>query len=357
MTNIYFWCTGQDENIGDVLLRRRMLRTLRLHGVVHAYVGPRASDGFIESLIGNDERVVLHRAFLPFVRSATASVMRRSGVLVFNPGEIRCSGWYAKHHGLLLPTQLVARLRGVPIIRAGVGTRNDHWFWKIPLVLSVRLSTLNIWRDEFSRSVFGQGTVMPDWGFDERLDGVPAAGALPPRTLLAVSLRGDRPPQSDEWVNGVRATAQRLGLRLVALSQVKRDTEMNRQLSVRLGCDLVDWPTDVSHREQERAVRDVYQRSALVLSDRLHGLIMGISEGALPVGLVEREDAKTGGHFEAASIPRISADSTGWSSEKVSEFIEGVMSRREEIDGLLADARERVRDMDVAIAAALTSQI
>ncbi len=46
---VFFWCRGQDDNIGDVLLRRRMLRDLRRLGEVHVLIGG-ASEGFIESM-------------------------------------------------------------------------------------------------------------------------------------------------------------------------------------------------------------------------------------------------------------------------------------------------------------------
>ena len=48
--------------------------------------------------------------------------------------------------------------------------------------------------------------------------------------------------------------------------------------------DHLRWDEGRSHREQEALVRGCYERSLAVVSDRIHALIIGLTEGAVPIG-------------------------------------------------------------------------
>ncbi|MET3511162.1 hypothetical protein [Plantibacter flavus] len=355
--SIYFWATGQDDNVGDVLLRRRMLRTLQRHGVCHLFVD-QASPGFIDSLLAETDRdaVKLYRTFGSWALAATLHSLGRGWVLAYNPGEIKVSAWYAKFHALLLPAQLLGRLRSNPTIRAAVGIHgagpDTDLRWAFPIRLAARLSALNTWRNQASRDLLGVGDLQPDWGFDENLADVEVAAG---RTLLAVTMRADRPEPSDEWCAAVNVAADRLGLTPIVVTQVRRDHSTGAALAARNGWRFDGWSDDTSHLDQERRVRTLYQASLLVVSDRLHALVMGLTEGAVPAGLFEHSDTKIDLHFTAAGFSNVGTSVRDWSSALIAEEIVRTAHAREALLVDMQAAREHVRSADVAIDSLLSS--
>lgn len=347
---IYFWATGQDDNVGDVLLRRRMLRTLQRLGDCHIYVGP-ASEGFVQSLLVDSTRATLYTSFYRWAWAATRTAWSKQWALAFNPGEIRLTGWYARRHLALMPAQVFAKLRRNPVLRAGVGIKDaaisQRSAWGAVLRYSAVLSSINTWRNSPSLELIGIGEVVPDWGFDENLT-LPAAGR---RRYLAVALRYDRPAPSDGWCRGVSQAAAELGLKVLVVVQVRRDSPRAKELADRHGWLLQDWPHDVGQLQQEIAVRKSYRQSVLVVSDRLHALVMGATEGALPSGLIEHEDVKIASHFAAAGMGQVVLHVAGWSPGQIAAQLARVSRSKEELQQMLETARARVRGCDLAIQA------
>ncbi|NKV63692.1 hypothetical protein GS924_06630 [Rhodococcus hoagii] len=96
---------------------------------------------------------------------------------------------------------------------------------------------------------------------------------------------------------------------------------------------------DVTHTEQEARVRALMRSARAVVSDRIHALIMGTTEGALPIGLIPSDDSKVGSHFAAAGIHNIAAHCDGMGRGAVQDFVAEILQRSEE----LGDAFERSR--------------
>ncbi len=71
----------------------------------------------------------------------------------------------------------------------------------------------------------------------------------------------------------------------------------------------------MTHTEQEARVRALMRSARAVVSDRIHALIMGTTEGALPIGLIPSDDSKVGSHFAAAGIHNIAAHCDGMGGE------------------------------------------
>jgi hypothetical protein len=97
-------------------------------------------------------------------------------------------------------------------------------------------------------------------------------------------MRGDRVAPSDAWIKQVQRLADEQAARVVVVVQVRRDRERARELAAALDALLVDWEPDTSHRDQEAIVRAAYRRCSAVVSDRIHALIIGWTEGATPLG-------------------------------------------------------------------------
>lgn len=344
--SVYYWCIGQDDNIGDVVLRRRMLRTLRRLGPVHALVGD-ASDGFVEALDLTAGGEVVHRSKARWAARALAAATRSGFVLAYDPGEVQIGSQSAASHAALLPVQLLAKVRGGASVRAAVSLLGGESPWRAPVLASARLCDVNAWRVPPPIEGVRQRRVMPDWAFDERLDDLddpPPEDA--PRTTFLLSYRYNRPPLDEAALAAVRAVAAERSLDVVVFNQVRRDRDRSIELAERLGAHAEVWDDGTSHLERERAVRSLLRGAAAVASDRLHALIVGAVEGAVPIGLLTATDTKIGPHLRVAGIDGVSVDATGMSTEAVHRFLQDALEQRGAIRAAVAEAQRAVRVVD-----------
>ncbi|WP_051515629.1 glycosyltransferase family 4 protein [Candidatus Blastococcus massiliensis] len=336
---------GQFENIGDVILRRQLLDWVRETGELHVYVGSSPA-GYDEGLgLGPDDRV--YRSLRAWYRVALTSALRGGAAYVFKPGEIQLTLAGLKEHLSALPLLLALRLRGGAAVRAGVGTRN---FAPVPRALmrpSIALSDLTLWRDDATGAYMGTGEVMPDLAFGEGADDDAVASfsvRSPERDVLVVSMRGDeasRPHPSDAWLAGVRAYAAQNALTIWAVTQVRTDDARTVRLAADLGGRALTWPESTPHDEQERRLRELYSRTAVVISDRLHVLIAAFTEGAVPVGASVEGSDKVDRHFATIGLHGVSIPAG--SGEELTGRLKDLADRRAEMFGRLLEARTRLR--------------
>ncbi|MBD8518355.1 polysaccharide pyruvyl transferase family protein [Plantibacter sp. CFBP 8804] len=275
--------TGQDDNIGDSVLRRAHLDFLRSFGSLHVLVGANSQD-YISGL-GLSAEDVQYSSPAGWRRSAAMSMLRRRTALAFNCGEIRLDSAYLKTYLGHLPLVLLSRLHGGYSLHLGYGVRQSAYRWRRTIGMMLRLTRLSSWRDSSSARLMRVGSVTPDWAFStgqsaQQLD----KGRLNSRNYLSLSMRGDRDFPPPNWFDSVLALAQVLDLEIVVVPQVRRDNRHNRELSERLGARFVPWEME-NHTVRETTVRALYASSSVVVSDRLHALIIGATEGAAPVGL------------------------------------------------------------------------
>lgn len=323
---VYVWCTGQDDNIGDVVLRRRLLDELRPFGRLHVFLSD-ASHEFVDAL-GLAQDDVVYRAHEEW-KAALAAHARRGPVLsVGKPGELQVDR-VALRRSLrrLFLNRRVARHGGL-VVQLGVGARRQPDRLMSLFRLAFRYHDKILWRDPQSQAHFKLGSVMPDWGFADFGPLRPAAPALgdSPRDLLAISMRGDRPLPGRAWQEAVRTFCQESGLKPVLVTQVRRDGERSRILAHELEAYLVDWD-DQTHAAQEIRLRDIYARSALTLSDRLHVLIVALTEGSVPLCLLDREEHKIGRHFDAVDYPGASLDVSDLRSDGIVRHLHAAQAR------------------------------
>lgn len=336
---------GQYDNIGDIILRRQLLVWLRDVGALHTYVG-HAPPGYAEGL-ELDPADVRYASFRGWYLAALRSALAGRAVYAFKPGEIQLTVVGMKEHLSVLPLLLLCRLRGGAVVRVGSGSRN---FAPLPRLLmwpSVRASDLVAWRDADTAAYVGRGEVMPDLAFGEGSDETVLRGG--DRDTLVVSLRSDRPLPDDPWFEALRAHAAGRGLRIVVVSQVTRDIERSAQIARRLDGEEMPWDGTAPDRH-EAALRAVYRRSALVVSDRLHVLIAALTEGAAISAAVRNGSAKIERHLAVIGLTGVSVDVHDLpTSRVVDEFARAESRRTEAIDRLLEGrhalglVRDRVR--------------
>ena len=146
------------------------------------------------------------------------------------------------------------------------------------------------------------------------------------------------------WLEGVRAFCGEIGLRPLVVTQVGRDAERNRELAGLLNAGLIDWKNE-PHAVQERRLRAVYEKSALVLSDRLHVLILAFTEGAVPLCMLDRPEDKIGRHFDAVGYTGTSIDVSELSAEQVAQRLMVAMGRQAEAEAARTRATEMIAEV------------
>lgn len=344
---VYAWATGQDDNIGDSLLRRPYMNMLREIGPVVAWIG-QASNGFKAGLGMRAEDVALH-SFWQWYRAALFSSVRTKTVVAINAGEITVSGKGAARLAALCLVIALAKIRGGGSIWLGAGVPNCRPILVLPYIAAARISEGARWRQPESEVYLRSRGLVPDWAFSL---GSSVEDWEPPsvRSKMALILRGDRPRPSREWLHWVGDLARRLDLQPVVVVQVERDAKRAIEVSTELGGIVEKWP-DSDHLAQEQRVRTVYADCALAIGDRLHGLIVAASEGAVPLGWVESSKGKIDSHFAVVNLPWVGSMEGSRIIEYPPVELQQVLEWQEELEGSISEARKQWDDVRKAAVA------
>lgn len=268
---------GQDDNLGDSALRAAYYLAARGDDRrFHVLLENRSSD-YLTGIPLDPEDIVYTERSAWYAASDAAP----------RPSHL-CEAGEINPRGRRYPSvALSERLRraadaGGAVIAAGFGLKDPASADPSRFDVTLREADVVSWRDAVSRDAAGFGEVAPDWAFAL---GKPTADWAPTdeRPLLAVTLRFDRPAPDDAWLDAVRSLASRTSTRIATVAQVARDAPRAVRLAEQLGGDYLVAPS-TSHADLDAHVRDVYGRSLAVISDRAHGLIIGATEGAFPLG-------------------------------------------------------------------------
>lgn len=297
---VFAWITGQATNIGDSLLRRPYVAALSQIGPTELWVR-RASPDFLTGLDLPEGVRVTHSFFAWYARLVKSALSQRT-VLALNAGEVRVRPAIA---GLMFAMGVgvsLVRLRGgVAVWLGGTVPASGRTELLAPYRWVARRTALQVWREAGPSVSIVPGEVAPDWAFatgSRRSDWAGEAS----RTCIALVVRGDRDYPSAEWLSWVRRLIETRSLIPIAVVQVEADRDVARRLANDLGGEVLYWDPGVSHAEQEKLVRELYQRCLIVVGDRLHGLVLGATEGAIPLGWIEASRGKIAAHFDAAGL-------------------------------------------------------
>ncbi len=347
---VFVRLTGEDFNLGDTALRRAMLREIASEVPVHAFVKDHAAD-YVEAL-GLRAGDVAYADEGAFAGALRAQVARGPIVLLEKPGAFKGAHRFGRDWHRKAARAARVRAAGGAVLWLGGGIQAPPTLRQRAIMrLHARLADSVIWRDTGSADWFGCGEVMPDWAF-----------ALPPqgcaggtRRTLGISLRAGRAAPPDGWVRALARYCEEAGLEPVAISQVRIDDAPACALAARLGCAAIIWGEERSHLAQEAIVRDAYAGCALVVSDRLHVLVLALTEGAVPCCLLPSSEDKIARHFAAIGARGIAADVSALEEDALVAAFGRAARRSDELRGLSDAARGAVqaigRDARALIAA------
>lgn len=341
MTEIFVLCSGQEDNIGDVVLRRALLTALRPHGRLHIYLSS-ASANFTEALeLAPDD--VIYRTMKSWRSSAYRSARQSTIWFVDKPGELQMSTRAVIAQLRHVPLTIAARLGRGRVLRLGIGQRHPRFAPKWVLRAAFAFSDRVAWRDTASHQYFKIGQVMPDWGFRESSDH--ANRGASDRHRVVLSYRSDRPRLSEATTSAISQFTEQAGLNLVVVTQVLRDEEAGSQLADELGAEFIGWPDSRSHAEQEALLREVYREAAIVVSDRLHVLIVAATEGAIPFSIVNYSESKVARHFAAIGYPNVTLNTAGMEAPQIVALLIEQTKRSAEISRAVETAVKAVDEI------------
>lgn len=328
--------SGQDDNLGDSALRAGLLGALRVPGAqLHVLLEGQSSDYLAGlPLIHTDRRYSTRNEWSARLRGCDRPVY------VVNAGEVNPGAGTRFPRPDVAAEMRMVVAHGGSIVAAGLGLKDPAGAREVVFDEVLRRMDVLSWRDQVSADEVAIGEVAPDWGF--RLGTASAAwrdtGA---RRLLAVTLRFDRPRPDGAWLGAVRAIAGELGTSIVTVAQVARDAPTAVWLAERLGGRYLQAPR-TDHATLDRHVRAVYAESIAVISDRAHALILGATEGAVPVGSAQ-DPEKVRRILETAGLGELTGTHATF-SERASA--DGIVRMRTRLPAALHEARVRLDDLE-----------
>lgn len=338
-TRTFVSLTGPAGNLGDALIRRGTLDWARgTSDQLVVYTGE-APDVWLRQLgVPTDALVLRSKRSVPRWLWMLATAPARP-VLVFEAGEVPLDRGNVLRELVFLLETLVVRLKRGVVVRPPRGIRapTNPATWLH--ARAARLSQIALWRDQRSATIAGGGRTAPDIGFAA---GVCTGLAWNEREELIVSLRGTRPHPGDLWVDAVRATAAAGGLRIRTVVQVREDETRARELADDLGGVFEPWG-DTHAVAQEELLRQRYDGARLVLSDRMHVLVLAALSGAAPVELVPSPSLKITEAFATIGLHKLSLDVSDADADGMRLFLQAQLRRTAEVS-------ERVRDADARLA-------
>lgn len=286
-------CVAQHDNLGDLVIRRTVVRWLAESCHTPHVLVEGMPKGFVDGL-QLEVPTVLYRSRVRWLAALARSAARGPIALVFTPGPqsltvTTSQVWHALVN--LMLAQLVT-LRSGTVLKIGRSIEPGSLFMlALERSLARRISMYTV-RDEQSKRTLQipHVAVAPDVAWNAGLESELVDGTVP-RFRLAMSFRSDRSFDRRAVVNLVEE-ARRRDLVPTLVTQVRRDDALHRRLAEELGCDLIHWPVDRYHRLQLRAVLRAYQESVLVVSNRLHSVIFGMIAGGTPLALTSSSDTK-----------------------------------------------------------------
>ncbi|WP_157407479.1 polysaccharide pyruvyl transferase family protein [Arthrobacter sp. ZBG10] len=331
--------TGAYGNIGDGVIRRRIFGWVRDLGPIHAYVG-NATDDWIEQLgLSPEDKIYRSADKIAWMKLSVSSTA--PAALILDPGEVPLDRKAFIPEGIFTALTWMTRLRGGVVVRPPRGVGKSDWATKAVHRMGVAASQIALWRNQRSMDLIRRGELSPDTAFQEDFT---STGNEERRDLI-ISLRAARPYPSPAWFETIRTIQESYGVKVAVASQVREDEPRSRELAAALGAEYVAWGTakDLAH---EGVLRARYHNAKIVVSDRLHVLILAALAGAVPLEIVDRPKDKVALHFAQIGAPKVSIDVSDSSVEEMTRFINDAVSGLPNLRMSMESARNSLNNFE-----------
>lgn len=335
----FYSAKTQFSNAGDALINRELTRLLRARGKIVAISGA-APSNFIAEIGLNDDELISGKEVKLILEAIRARLMGRIVYLVQTPGDIGAGGSVvpALVRAVLAP---VLAILGIRIIHVGASLSETSRF-KLTLLAwrSIFLQGLGL-RDHRSLetaadSRFRNFCYFPDLAF---------GAGFSPRSLkeekekhkngirIALSFRGDKfsSRQREDLISVIRKSLAKIpevsSVKIVV--QVDMDLTFSRQILE----GLADWEPELVHTLSIEALRVIYSEADVILTNRLHALLLAALSGAAPIAMVDAlRNKKVVGLLEGLGLADLVCDVSD------SEFLEKFIARIDDVRGRFAEA-------------------
>ncbi|MFT4256220.1 MAG: polysaccharide pyruvyl transferase family protein [Pseudoxanthomonas sp.] len=277
---------AQEDNLGDIEIRSVLLDWITSSGIDVLGYRNSMSDSYMEPFLAypqirwHENQLRLQASMLKaLARGDRIHFFLAPGPQVFNsqPAEV------AKFFVSLANAKLAsisgggAHVIGRAFRGSGASRRPTQALAKLAKTLAVR--------DPMSRECIGHlGNICPDLAF------YPEKWDTQPKRYAVFCLRetdGLGPRSFDAAITAAKES----GLDPVFVVQVRRDNALGTAIAAPLGIPVVRWD-EQSHAQQLARVEEIYSQAAVVISNRLHGLILGARAGAVPIMVPAEGDTK-----------------------------------------------------------------
>lgn len=316
---------GQRDNVGDSVLRRPYLDALRRRGELHVL----ASGEDFSSGLGLRAEDIVYSSRARWFLGAVGSAVRGNLHFAVNAGEV--VGTRKEQLRAIWQPVLacLARISGGSVFLAGVAVRPGTDVAKTHLRGLARMATVKTWRDQATVEDVGIGTAQPDWAF--ALGATANCGS--PRKRLAICFRGDRRLPSEAFLRSLREFSDEEQLEPWVVVQVRRDRAAATALQGLIGGQILVWPDHTSHAAQEARLRAFYRECSVVVSDRIHSLIIACTEGATPIGATTSSSAKLSRTFSHVMPLEIIDATLSRSPDEWRRSVESITDLTQGLDG------------------------
>jgi hypothetical protein len=334
--HVFASLVAQHENLGDVALRQQMVSSTRSLGRLNLLVSNCPSD-YLKSLkLPRDSLLIKSR--MKWSGRLLYQSLRRASTLVYSPGPqlLEDRPRVIANELIRIAVTCVLRLLGARVIRLGRSFESQGRAMLTLVRLHTRMLTVAINRDSRLNPGLANCHVLPDL--------VLRGGDSEPNFTgrhLAVSIRFDRRFDVDGFARDLRSLADRTGLMPLVVSQVTFDVCRNQDLADRLGARHVGATGGV--RQRMNAVSEAYRDSGVVLSDRLHALIMGLTHGAVPWTLNTGNPQKLKAALNEIGLNVMTCEPSAVGSAEVP------VGQAKDAEQALARARDRLRNLDAIL--------
>lgn len=298
---VYFSLDTQFENLGDEVINGLLLRELGRRQKLKVLIG-KAPDWYlaniseaVRSLGGNVEFIADRNRYMrDFV---LGSLLQPGNIMLLSCGDVSTSKPnYMRSRVMSVLTRLpFLQIAQVGASRLKLADADRGW-----LVRAARNGGLITVRDEYSLQTLEQAGInarlLPDLAFLLEY----RRPATPTKALFMFRETDADRDKFTALLATMVTKALGLGLEPVFGWQVQRDEPFNRALAEQMGADLLMLPT--SGEGRLAPTLQIYDDVAVIVSNRLHALLLAASRGALPIPMLRESEYKVRGVFEHAGL-------------------------------------------------------